>query len=292
MAEGASVEASALNEWKDTTMTNFKKATFKSIGTETMKEREGYTFEYLLADNTVVTLAVYKNPDMKHNAWCVIDPEVGQALCYGKTRADAVRKADEWREKFTNLRNSAKWNDLVKLFESYEANGGVNPKLRKKPHDKKALAKAVEMKAKAMGADAKATVYEDDIATTVVIEPKRPAKPEVKPEPPKTEVKVTRAAIIPTPEGIKAEVVDEHVETVEHPVEGAAVVVTLETMREWVKGKPLEVHVAGKTPEKQAKNPIWICGPSKPWKAELMAMGFAWGKHNDFGKGWWANPTA
>ena len=64
--------------------------------------------------------------------------------------------------------------------------------------------------------------------------------------------------------------------------------VSVETMREWAKGKDgLRIEQAGKS----ADNPIWVCGPSKPYRDELMAMGFKWGHSRKFGKGWHFDPV-
>lgn len=148
------------------------------------------------------------------------------------------------------------------------------------------VAKAVEKAAKKKaGAEVKATAKDlGDGVTAVVVEPKRPAKPRKKPEPPKTEVKITTARITPTEGGYKAEPIAEKTVVVEDgKVVETAAAVTIESMREWVKGKDgLRIEQAGKNPA----NPIWVCGPSKQYREELMAMGFKWGTSKKFGKGW------
>ena len=73
--------------------------------------------------------------------------------------------------------------------------------------------------------------------------------------------------------------------------QATAAAVTVETMREWCEDKEglrVEQAAGGDNPE---KNPIWVCGPSKPYKEELMGMGFRWGRSKKFGKGWHYDPS-
>ena len=101
------------------------------------------------------------------------------------------------------------------------------------------------------------------------------AKAAKKPELPKTEIKVTRAAIIPTADGIKTTVIDEHVETVEAKSEvvEAAAEVTLATMRERFADRP---NVA--VTQKRSDSPIWVEGETKPLHDELVELGFRWAR--------------
>lgn len=118
------------------------------------------------------------------------------------------------------------------------------------------------------------------------------------------EIKVTKATITPTADGIvatpteettyvvtdnKAEISD--VKPVEpEPIATTATTITLETMRAWANDKDgVRIHAAG-TGERQLANPIWVCGDTRPYKDELSAMGFAFGTSKKFGKGWYRKP--
>ena len=70
--------------------------------------------------------------------------------------------------------------------------------------------------------------------------------------------------------------------------EQIATVISLETMQQWCEGKGLEAKQA----HPGSKDNIWILGPSKPYKDELLAMGFRYARKSRMGKGWYAKPTA
>lgn len=68
--------------------------------------------------------------------------------------------------------------------------------------------------------------------------------------------------------------------------EDAAAVVSLESMTEWCEGKGL------KAKQTNERSSIWILGPSKPYKDELIDMGARWGTSKKYGKGWYIEPSA
>lgn len=128
-------------------------------------------------------------------------------------------------------------------------------------------------------------------------------------ERPATEVVVTTAKIIPTAEGIKTEVVEQHTEKVERKPkapakkkaaakpkaakpkaepkpepkhEDAAVVVSLEYMKGWCAERKDVLAT-----QKREGCCIWVEGVTKPYQAELKSLGFRWGKSR---KAWYFDP--
>ena len=108
----------------------FTNRKFNTLCNGSLTERIGYGFDYLLADNTVTELYVYKNEDKAKPVWYVIDPKCGQSVCCGATRAEAVAKVqdDSLRKKFTELVNSPRYKALVSKFEDSK------PKAAGRPH--------------------------------------------------------------------------------------------------------------------------------------------------------------
>ena len=265
--------------------TKFNKHTFKSMTADGLEERNGYTFGYELADGTAIVLGAYKT-DGKKPYWWVIDLDCGKGICQGATRAEAVRKAEEMRKKYSDIRETpgyakevAKFNELLKASK---------PKV------------------------------------TVKMMPKGT---KITPAPDETAIKVTTARIIPTHEGIKTEVIDEHTEVVKNdkpkaakpktakpkkpakpkapakpkdetaelkariakleaelaearkPVEDASVTVSLETvleqMHKWCKSHP------NTSAYRKDGNlaPVRVAGVMRKdveWQEELIALGFRW----------------
>lgn len=66
----------------------------------------------------------------------------------------------------------------------------------------------------------------------------------------------------------------------------AAATVSLEQMQAWCEGKGL------KAKQTNEASSIWVLGPSKPYKDELIEMGARWGTSKKYGKGWYINPSA
>lgn len=65
-----------------------------------------------------------------------------------------------------------------------------------------------------------------------------------------------------------------------------AAVVSLETMQKWCEGKGLKAKQTNETAS------IWVLGPSKEYKDELIEMGARWGTSKKYGKGWYIAPSA
>lgn len=65
-----------------------------------------------------------------------------------------------------------------------------------------------------------------------------------------------------------------------------AAAVSLEQMQAWCEGKGL------KAKQTNEASSIWVLGPSKPYKDELIEMGARWGVSKKYGKGWYINPSA
>ena len=102
-------------------------------------------------------------------------------------------------------------------------------------------------------------------------------------ERPATEVVVTRARITPTPDGVKAEVVERRTEKIEKPKpEDAAAVVSLEYMKAWCSEREDVIAT-----QKREGCCIWVEGVTKPYQAELKELGFRWGKSR---KAWYFDP--
>lgn len=150
------------------------------------------------------------------------------------------------------------------------------------------LAEKVEQAAEdKAGADVEvAAAKVADGITEVVIAPKRKKaekkeeqvkqeKPTKKPAKKETTKKVAKAKKEPAAK--KQEKKPEQTEKVAE----VATEVSLATMQKWCEGKGL------KAKQKREGCPVWILGPSKPYKEELKSMGFTWGQSKDFGKGWY-----
>ena len=58
---------------------------------DVVKYVDGYTFEACFSNGRLWLMAVYKNSET-HGLWTVTDWHTGYAVCYGKTRGDAVTK--------------------------------------------------------------------------------------------------------------------------------------------------------------------------------------------------------
>ena len=229
---------------------NFYKHTFKSMTAEGLEERDGYKFDYLLADGTAVQLGIYKFG--KH--WMVIDLDCGMMICEDTTRSKAVAKAEEMRDKYTALLDTPKYKANVEKYRN-------------------------------------------------LLEPKP------------VEIKVTKARIIPTEEGVKAEVIEEHTETVDpidkrvaemkaelaekkkakraakkaakaapkpEPKPETAIAVSLETMQAWCKERNDVIAT-----QKREGCCIWVEGATKPYRDELVGLGFRWGKKR---RAWYYDP--
>lgn len=132
-----------------------------------------------------------------------------------------------------------------------------------------------------------------------------------------TEVKVTKARIDITPEGVKATPIESHVEKVETPKPKAkkpktapkkpkatkpktekpaltAATVSLETMSEWCEkfGRGYEAKRYGKD---GAQGPVWVYGVKREdmdARKELTDLGFRFKKNAKHGSGWWKQPAA
>ena len=115
------------------------------------------------------------------------------------------------------------------------------------------LARKVEDKLEAEGAKAKVAVSESDGVTAIAIEP-----PKVAPKPKAPKAEKPKAPKPPkAPEQSK-------------PIEDAAAVVSLESMREWVKRGNMVAT------QKREGCAIWVEGETKPFQAELKELGFRW----------------
>ena len=64
-------------------------------------------------------------------------------------------------------------------------------------------------------------------------------------------------------------------------VSDVAEATSLEEMAKWCKGH------AGTKARRKGNGPVWVTGNTKPCKDELASMGFKYGFHKEFGKGWW-----
>ena len=232
-------------------MAKMTKGTFESKTAKGTEKRDGYLFDLLLTDNTVKRMGVYKTDT---GNWWVVDLASGLGVVNMPTRKEAVEKVESEQvlAKLTEHFGSEKYAEQVA-----EAKAEQKPK-----HDKMAIAKAAETKA-----------------------PKRKA-----PKPP-TEVKVTKARIDITPEGVKATPIESHVEKVE-PVE-QALEISLATMSEWCKERGLLAKQAtDKNGVPKAGSIVKVFGVGKfdtDVQAELKEMGFRYKRDKDF---WWSYPTA
>ena len=80
---------------------------------------DGYTFEACFSDGMLHMMAVHKSLD-KHGLWTVTDWHTGYAVCYGKTRVDAVTKFQQTY--LSKLERMVYSNDHVSEFMNwYEA---------------------------------------------------------------------------------------------------------------------------------------------------------------------------
>jgi chromosome segregation ATPase len=61
----------------------------------------------------------------------------------------------------------------------------------------------------------------------------------------------------------------------------AAEATSLEEIAKWC-----ESHTGTKA-RRKGNGPVWVTGNTKPCKDELAGMGFKYGFHKEFGKGWW-----
>lgn len=120
------------------------------------------------------------------------------------------------------------------------------------------LTRKVEDKLEAEEVKAKVTVSESDGVTAITIEP-----PKVAPKPKAEKPKAPKPP--KAPEQSK-------------PVEDAAAVVSLESMREWVKRGNMVAT------QKREGCAIWVEGETKPFQAELKELGFRWSPKR---KGWY-----
>lgn len=232
-------------------MTKFYKHAFKSRTADGLEERNGYKFDYLLGDGTMVQLGMYKT-EGRHGVWNVIDLDCGLMICSGAKREDAVRKAEELREKYQGIRETPKYKQGVNEFYAL-------------------LAEAEKPK--------------------------------------ETEIKVTTARIIPTHEGVKAEVIEEHTEKVaakpkaskpkkqpEKQPEKMATVTALDTLRKAFESAPSADAIYALLMERFKDEPntavtqkrpgcaAWVEGVTKPYQDELRGLGMRWSKSR---KGWY-----
>lgn len=113
---------------------------------------------------------------------------------------------------------------------------------------------------------------------------------------PATEAVVTTAKVIPTAEGIKTEVVEQHTEKVERKPKAAAkpkaakpepkhddaITVSLTYMKAWCAEREDVLAT-----QKHEGCCIWVEGITKPYQAELKELGFRWGKSR---KAWYFDP--
>ena len=204
----------------------FYNHTFKSMTASGIEKRNGYKFDYMLADGTMVQLGVYKT-DGKKPVWNVIDLACGLSICSGATRGEAVDKAESLRAKYTEVMGTPKYRADVAKFEA-----AANPRR--------------------------------DSAG----------------------IRTETARIGAAPEQVRKPA-EQQAAGKEKAKADAATVISLETMSKWCEGKGLKA----KQVHPGSGDNVWVLGPSKPYKPELLEMGFRWGTSKHFGKGWYREPT-
>ena len=258
-------------------MTNFKKATFKSIvddgkGGKKVQVNNGYEFTAYAIDGKTLNMCV---AEQEHGIWRVIDPRIGRAVSKGFTRKEAVEKATspDTVMYYTNLYRSDQYAEHLKRFAELTGE---------------------DYTIAAEDGTVIAEVEHHDLTEKPKAPAKAPAKPKVpkKPTAKKTTAKKP-AAKKPTPkkdgelakalkeiEALKKELADLKAEKVEEVVSEW----TIESVRKWAVPRGFVADQVN--PER--KDCIWVYGVRKDDKAtqkELMSMGFRWGK-----KGWYVDP--
>lgn len=115
----------------------------------------------------------------------------------------------------------------------------------------------------------------------------KPAKPKVKPQPPKRK-KATAAKpkAEPKPKAAKAK----PKKAAKPKAEPKTIVVTIKGIEKWAKA-----YEGVRVEQRGAGNSLWVYGVTKAHKGaqdELKKAGFAWAPKAKHGAGWWAKPTA
>lgn len=227
---------------------------------------KGYSFE-VEHDGEKRTLFVHKAPK---KGWNVSDPLSGYMLLGSfRTRKEALESITPTVVKaFVTHTGKYEYRAKCRLLQTLKDRGSAMPKAQHakllKKYEKEEWAKVEEKFEKAAmekaGADVKATV----------MEPKRKKEPEIK---------VTRAAIIPTEHGVEAVPIDED----------KAIEITLEYMKAWCRER--EGVTATQNNKKGKFSPkcqIKVSGENTiAYRKELKALGFKWG-HSI--KAWWYKP--
>ena len=284
-------------------MTEFTKKTFKSLanddkGGKYLKEHDGYSYTAFAVDGKVFDMFVAKVAD---DRWQVIDPRTGLMFVEGATRKEAVEKSGEPKmvNIFANLYRSEKYSKMCDTFIDFATRDGYEVEAEPKPAPK--LEKPKAPKPKQAKPKAPKPKQADELALLLAENEKLKREiEELKSGAKNAEVESKAAEVFP-PElmaGIADKLdalIDEKLGAIkpakrERKAAAEKVVeeITLDTMREWCKGKGLtaeQVHPG-------SDDKIWILGDSKAFKDELLAMGFRWAsKSKHFGRGWNRKPS-
>lgn len=74
-----------------------KKILYLDMGKGRILKVNGYQFEACFSDGTLFSVGVYKsNSENNVMSWTVTDINTGRAICYGRTRVDAVKKFQDF----------------------------------------------------------------------------------------------------------------------------------------------------------------------------------------------------
>lgn len=287
-------------------MTEFTKKTFKSLnedgkGGKYLKEHDGYEYTAFAVDGKVFNMFVAKVDD---DRWQVIDPRTGLKFVEGATRKEAVEKSVEPKmvNVFANIYRSEKYSKMCDVFIDFATRDGyeveTEPKPEKKPAPKLEKPKAPKPKKQAKPKAPKPK-QADELALLLAENEK--LKREIEELKSGAAAVESKAAEVFPPELMASisekldALIDEKLGS-SKPAERKASAktekvveeITLDTMREWCKGKGLtaeQVHPG-------SDDKIWILGDSKAFKDELLAMGFRWAsKSKHFGRGWNRKPS-